>query len=67
MKFDKDSTWVDNKELVKVIITDIKMPLLSMIVFMVKWTIAIIPAFIILIFIAAIFSGFVTGLMTNYK
>jgi len=51
MKFDKDSTWIDDKELVKVIITDIKMPLLSMIVFMVKWAIAIIPAFIILIFI----------------
>jgi len=67
MKFDKDSTWIDDKELVKVIITDIKMPLLSMIVFMVKWTIAIIPAFIILIFIAVAFSGFVTGLMTSYK
>jgi len=42
-----------------VIITDIKMPFLSMVVFMVKWSLAAIPAFII---IAIIFVGLVMGL-----
>jgi hypothetical protein len=39
-----------------VIITDIKMPFLSMVFFMVKWVIASIPAFIILIVFGAIIS-----------
>jgi len=68
MKLDKDKGILEIDDVsVKVIITDIKMSFFSMIVFMVKWAIATIPAFIILIFIAATFSGFVTGLMTNYK
>ena len=32
----------------KVVITDIKMPFLSMVFFMVKWALAAIPAFIII-------------------
>lgn len=43
----------------EVVITDIKMPFWSMVVFMVKWTIAAIPAF----FILAIFAAFVMGLL----
>lgn len=46
----------------KVIVTDIKMPFLSMVFFMVKWVIASIPAFIILFILGAIFMGFIGGL-----
>jgi hypothetical protein len=41
----------------QVVIVDIKMPFMSMVVFMVKWVLASIPAFIILAFIAAIGTG----------
>ncbi len=40
-----------------VTIVDIKMPFLSMVVFMVKWIIASIPAIIILMVIGAIVGG----------
>lgn len=40
-----------------VVITDIQMPFASMVVFMVKWAIAAIPAFIILLILTALFSG----------
>ena len=44
-----------------VVIVDVKMPFLSMVVFMVKWVIAAIPAFIILgilgSIVAALFGG----------
>jgi len=40
-----------------VIIVDIKMPFLSMVVLMVKWIIASIPAIIILMIIGAIVAG----------
>jgi hypothetical protein len=50
----------------EVIVTDIKMPFLSMVVFMVKWVIASIPALIILTIILSvigvIFGGVITGL-----
>ncbi|MCG2635023.1 MAG: hypothetical protein J4A00_08975 [Gammaproteobacteria bacterium] len=50
----------------EIIVTDIQMPFFSMVVFMVKWVIASIPAFIILFIIfsvvAAIFGGVVAGL-----
>lgn len=42
-----------------VVITDIKMPFLSMVIFMVKWMLASIPAFII---VGAIFVGISMGL-----
>lgn len=32
----------------KVVVTDIEIPFVSMVVFMVKWSIAVIPAFLIL-------------------
>jgi len=41
----------------QVVITDIKMPFLSMVVFMVKWAIAAIPAIIILSILGAIIAG----------
>lgn len=44
-----------------VVVTDIKMPFLSMVIFMVKWAVAAIPAIIILSIlfgiIAALFGG----------
>ncbi|MFK5891731.1 MAG: hypothetical protein QM504_00750 [Pseudomonadota bacterium] len=46
----------------KVIVTDIKMPFLSMVFFMVKWVIASIPAFIILFILGSILIGFIGGL-----
>lgn len=47
----------------QVIVTDIKMPFLSMVAFMVKWAVAAIPAFIILGVLAAVLVGFLGGLM----
>jgi len=45
-----------------VVVTDIRMPFWSMVVFMIKWAIAAIPAFIILAVLggvaAALLSGF---------
>jgi len=40
-----------------VVITDIKMPFMSMVTFMVKWVLASIPAFIILGIVFAIGAG----------
>lgn len=45
----------------EVVITDIKMPFSSMIVFMIKWALASIPALIILIVIGAILAGIFAG------
>ena len=41
----------------RVVVTDIEMPFWSMVTFMVKWTIASIPAMIILLLIVAIVAG----------
>jgi hypothetical protein len=46
-----------------VTVVDIKMPFWSMVVFMVKWAIAAIPAMIILFVIGAILAGFMVGLV----
>jgi hypothetical protein len=50
----------------EVIVTNIKMPFLSMVVFMIKWAIASIPAIIILTLLfglfSAIFGGFIGGM-----
>lgn len=49
-----------NSEIEKqVIVTDIRMPFLSMMIFMIKWVIASIPAFIIL----SILGGIVTAVL----
>ena len=49
----------------EVIITDIKMNLGSMVIFMVKWVIASIPAFIILFIIGVIFTAVFAGLVVS--
>ena len=46
---------MDHEEPNYVIVTDIRMPFLSMVLFMVKWVIASIPAFIILSILGALF------------
>jgi len=46
---------MDN-EIQKVVITDIKMPFFSMVVFMIKWMLASIPAFIVIAIILAVLS-----------
>lgn len=46
----------------KVTIVDIKMPFWSMVVFMVKWTIAAIPAILILAVLVTMIAGFLVGL-----
>jgi len=40
----------------EIVVTDIKIPFLSMVVLMVKWALAAIPAFIILLIIGVAFS-----------
>jgi hypothetical protein len=52
-----------DSEVSKVEVTDINMPFLSMVWFMVKWAIASIPAIIILWMLFMMFGGVLTGLM----
>lgn len=54
---------MDTKNNNHVVVVDVKMPFLSMVVFMVKWAIASIPAFIILMIFAGIVSAFLGGIM----
>jgi len=66
----KTGDKMDNNEINKVSIVDIKMPFWSMVVFMVKAALASIPAFIILTIIFAvlstIFGGMFSGMMGRY-
>jgi hypothetical protein len=57
----------ENKETQTVKISDIKMPFGSMVVFMVKWVIASIPAIIILTILFASFSGFFVGIISMFN
>jgi len=50
----------------KVVVTDIKIPFGSMIVLMVKWAVATIPALIILILIGSITFGVINALMGGW-
>ena len=47
----------------EVVVTDIKMPFMSMVVFMIKWAIAAIPAFILLSILFGVFTMIFGGLM----
>ena len=49
----------------RVVVTDIHMPFWSMVIFMVKWALASIPAIIILTVIAALAWRVITGLDTK--
>lgn len=46
-----------------VVVVDIKMPFMSMVVFMVKWAIASIPAIIILLVLGIILGGVFGGFL----
>ena len=46
----------------EVIVVDIKMPFWSMVTFMVKWVIASIPAFLILVVVGAMVAGLFIGM-----
>jgi len=50
----------------KVVVTDIKIPFRSMVVLMVKWAVATIPALIILILIGSITVGVLNALMGGW-
>ena len=50
----------------KVIVTDIKIPFRSMVILMVKWAVATIPALIILILIGSITFGLINALMGDW-
>ena len=47
----------------EVVVTNIKMPFLSMVIFMIKWAIAAIPAIIILSLLFGLLSMFFGGFM----
>jgi hypothetical protein len=53
-------------EVKKVIITDIQMPFNSMVTFMVKWAIASIPAFIILMALFAVIIALFGGILDGF-
>ena len=52
----------ENGDRQEVVVTDVKMPFWSMVVFMVKWAIASIPAFVILLLIYGVASSFIASL-----
>lgn len=49
----------------RVVVTDIQMPFMSMVFFMVKWVIASIPAFFILAILASIVMAVTGGMMMH--
>jgi len=61
---------MSDNEIQRVVVTDVRMPFWSMVVFMVKWTVAAIPAMVILFFLLmaffAIFSSVFAGLMQGF-
>ena len=62
------SIEIDDSNKNEVVITDIKMQFSSMVVFMVKWVIASIPAMIILFLVGFLVMGvFGVGIATLFK
>jgi hypothetical protein len=53
---------MEEKENSHVVVVDVKMPFLSMVVFMVKWAIASIPALVILAILGSLLLGLITGM-----
>ncbi len=59
---------VDSKETTKVSIIDVKMPFISMVIFLVKLSIAAIPAFIIMSIVGSVlFAIFGTAMHTGMR
>ncbi|MDD4914216.1 MAG: hypothetical protein PHW13_04155 [Methylococcales bacterium] len=61
--FYRHSHMTDSDDTKKVIVVDLQMPFLSMVVLMVKWALASIPAIIILFTIFSITTGIMGGMM----
>lgn len=53
----------ENDEAKKVIVIDLQMPFFSIVVLMVKWALASIPAIIILVIIFSITTSFMGGML----
>ena len=49
----------------EIVVTDIQMPFISMVVFMVKWAIAAIPALFILAIMFSVFSQFMGNMLMS--
>ena len=49
----------------EVVVVDVKMPFWSMVTFMVKWTIASIPAILILVVLGVVIVGLVGGMFAG--
>jgi hypothetical protein len=58
---------MEEKERNHVVVVDVKMPFLSMVVFLVKWTIAAIPALIILAILGSLFFGLIAGMGWHHR
>ncbi len=56
---------MDEDKTQNVVVTDIQMPFMSMVVFMVKWVIAAIPAMMILAMLGALFTCVFGGFMSR--
>lgn len=56
---------VDDTNKQAVVVTDIRMPFFSMVIFMVKWAIAAIPALLILIVFGVLTWGMLGGLLLS--
>jgi hypothetical protein len=56
-----------SREINEVVVTDIKMSFSSMVVFMVKWAIATIPAIIILTVVGSITWGLLMALFGSFQ
>ena len=61
------SIEIDDRNKNEVVITDIKMQFGSMVVFMVKWVIASIPAMIILFIVGLILSALGVGTIAIFR
>ena len=61
------SSQSKHKETKTVKVSDFDMPFGSMVVFMVKWAIASIPAILILMVLFAIFGGFFVGIISMFN
>ena len=55
------------KEFNNVVVIDIKMPFSSMVVFMVKWAVATIPALILLTVIGSITFGILNAIFSGFR
>ena len=64
---EKDERQSRHKGTQTVKISDIDIPFTSMIIFMVKWAIASIPALLILMVLFAIFGGFFLGIISMFN